>query len=192
MDFQQYIDNGLNYTDYLKKIADQLYDLEQLDQENDLIAYYQLNLKRLERINKKFQLTGPQKQLLQSIDKRFKLLTISEGWCGDAAQILPVVDRIASEMNLVHRIVLRDENLELIDQFLTNGSRSIPIIIGLDDNNQVQFTYGPRPKHGMELTKKFQQDPSVYSKEEFHKDLQLWYNEDQGKSIANELIKLFK
>lgn len=192
MDFNQYLKDSFNFTDYLRKVNDQLHDLEQLDKENEFIPYYNLNIKRMERLNKTFQLTDEQKSQLKSIQNNFKILTISEGWCGDAAQILPVVNAMAEGLGVEHKIVLRDDNLELIDQFLTNGSRSIPIIIGLDENNKVMFTYGPRPKYGMELTRKFQEDPVAYPKDEFHKDVQLWYNEDKGQSIFNELFELMQ
>ena len=60
-------------------------------------------------------------------------LVISEGWCGDAAQNMPVVEKIVDEMpNVEIRYVLRDENLELMDQYLTNGGRSIPKALFVD------------------------------------------------------------
>ena len=73
------------------------------------------------------------------------MIVISEDWCGDAMLNNPVLLRIAEEANIDVRFVLRDQNLELIDQYLTNGtSRSIPIFIFIDGNGEEKAVWGPR------------------------------------------------
>ncbi|MDD3772207.1 MAG: thioredoxin family protein [Weeksellaceae bacterium] len=191
MNLTNYVENGYTYTDYLRKIEDQLFDLEKLDKENEMIEYYSLNLKRIDRLNRTFTLSDEQKQSLQSLQTNFKILVISEGWCGDAAQILPVVNVIAKEAGIELKIVLRDQNLELIDAYLTDGGRSIPIFIGVNENGEEIFKFGPRPSYGMKLLEKFRADEN-YSKDEFHKDLQLWYAKDKGNAIFDELVEKMK
>lgn len=192
MNLRHYLENGFNYDDYLKKIEDQLHDLEKLDEENEMISHYSLNIRRIERLNKNFQLTGEQKEALKTIEPNFKLLVITEGWCGDAAQNMPIINAIAEELGIEQKIVLRDDNLDLIDLYLTNGTRSIPIFVGVNADGSEKFRFGPRPKMGMDLLAKYKENPEVYTKDEFHKDLQLWYNKDKGNSIFNELFELMK
>lgn len=192
MNLRHYLENGFNYDDYLKKIEGQLHDLEKLDEENEMISHYSLNIRRIERLNKNFQLTDEQKEALKTIEPNFKLLVITEGWCGDAAQNMPIINAIAEELGIEQKIVLRDDNLDLIDLYLTNGTRSIPIFVGVNADGSEKFRFGPRPKMGMDLLAKYKENPEVYTKDEFHKDLQLWYNKDKGNSIFNELFELMK
>lgn len=190
MNLTAYFDQAFNYNDYLKKIEQQLLELENGDDPYDYAQYYSINLKRIDRLNKNHELSDKQIDKLSKIKTDFRLLTISEGWCGDAAQIVPVVEKIANAMAVEHRIVFRDEQPELMDAFLTNGSRSIPIIIGLNENGEEIFRFGPRPAEAMELLKKAKENPEGYDADQFHKDLQVWYNKDKGNSIFDELYEL--
>ena len=192
MTLTHYLKEGLSYADYLQKIKNQLHDLEQLDKESDLIPHYTLNIKRIERLGKTFELSDTQKELLKSLKPNFKLLVISEGWCGDAAQIMPIVHIISDELGIEQKVVLRDEHPELMEAYLTNGAKSIPIFIGVNEDGTEKFRFGPRPQKGMELLAKHKENPEVYTKDEFHKELQLWYNKDKGNSIFNELFELMK
>ncbi len=188
MNLQKYLEKGYSYADYLRKIEDQLFDLEKSEDEQGFAQYYSLNLKRIERIDRNFQLSDAQKERLKALGNDFKLLIISEGWCGDAAQVLPVVHVMMEELGVEEKIVLRDENPELIDAYLTDGARSIPILIGVDSEGHELFRFGPRPLHGMELLKKHKADPKTYTVDEFHVDLQAWYNRDKGNAIFEEFM----
>jgi len=188
MNLLPYLEKGLSYPDYLRKIEDQLYDLEKSGDEKGYAKYYSINLKRIERLDHNFQLSDEQKEKLKSTNPNFKLLIISEGWCGDAAQSMPVVNVMMNELGVEQKIVLRDENPELMDAYLTDGSRSIPVYIGVDANGNEIFRFGPRPKAGMEMLKKHKENPETYTDDEFHKDLQVWYNHDKGESIFNEFL----
>lgn len=190
MDLSVYLNKAYNYKDYLTKIKNQLQELENGDDPDRLAEFYSINLKRIERLNKSFELSSEQKEKLGKIKKDFSILTISEGWCGDASQIVPVVGKIAEGLGVEFHIVLRDQNPELMDAYLTNGSKSIPIFIGVDKNGNEIFKYGPRPKGGTEVLKKAKEDPAGFDKEKFHVDLQMWYNKDKGNSIFNELYEL--
>lgn len=190
MNLTSYLEKGYNYSDYLKKIEDQLYDLEKTGDEKGFAKYYSMNLKRIERLDKSFELNENQKNKLKEINPNFQLLIITEGWCGDAAQVLPVVNKMMEEIGVEQKFVFRDINPELMDEYLTDGARSIPILIGVDGSGKEIFRYGPRPKEGMEMLKKHKANPEIYTDDEFHKDLQIWYNQNKGESIFNELSEL--
>lgn len=190
MNLNNYLTKGVDYSTYLAQVQAKFEELEKEDQDSDMHDYYSLNLKRMERINKTFSLSDEQKEKLKGIEHNFQILAIAEGWCGDAAQLMPVIAKMAEEMKVPFKVVYRDENLELIDAYLTNGARSIPIFVGIDTDGNEQFRFGPRPQHGMDLLAKFKADPEVYTKDEFHKDLQIWYAKDRGNSIFNELYEL--
>lgn len=181
IDLQSYWEKGISYPLYVDIISKQT--------DHPLFSYTQLNLKRMERLHRTLEFPQEYIAKILSRPRAVNLLVISEGWCGDAAQILPVIDKIQQlKPELEVRIVFRDEHNELMQQYLTDGSESIPIVIGLSDSFQEIFRWGPRPKYGMELLKKHKLNPEVYSKDNFYQDLQLWYNRDKGKTIFRELV----
>ena len=119
-------------------------------------------------------------------------LVITEGWCGDAAQNLPVINKLAEiNTNIKLKLVLRDENLELMDLFLTNGGRSIPKLIALNKQNEVLFTWGPRPKVATKMVADYKEKHGSLDPQ-FKQDLQVWYNKDKGKSVQSDFIELLK
>src|SRR6476620_5284051 len=107
----------------------------------------------MQRLGKTVELAELVKTAAQDVKRKMIWLIITEGWCGDAAQNIPVIEKIASESgNIETRYILRDENPELIDQFLTEGARSIPKLIAIDRNSgDVLGTWGPRPKTAQKL-----------------------------------------
>ena len=123
---------------------------------------------------------------------KWKLLVLSEDWCGDASNTVPVLARFAeSAPNVALRIAKRDEVPELMDEYLTNGSRSIPLAILLDCDDQPVGRWGPRPKDLQEfvLGEKRRGDRS---KEEIYKDTRGWYARDRGESTLKELLEVME
>ena len=117
---------------------------------------------------------------------------IAEGWCGDAAQILPMLHKIAEASNKIDlKIVFRDENEALMNNFLTNGSKSIPKIIILDNQQNVINSWGPRPSIATKMVLDFKEKNGQLDAN-FKKDLQIWYNKDKGNTTQEDLIKLLK
>ena len=105
----------------------------------DLVYYTKLNAQRARRIGKTVQLNEDLIKQVRDLSKQTWLL-ISETWCGDAANSVPVIAAIADENPSIElRLVFRDEYPELIDQFLTKGGRSIPKLIALDEHLDVLF-----------------------------------------------------
>jgi len=158
------------------------------NQSEELLNYSMLNDKRMSRLDKKIKLSETTIERLNKVQKEQTWLLITEGWCGDAAHILPVMNKMSAENeNINLKVVLRDENLELMNQFLTNGSMSIPKLVVLDANDEVVSSWGPRPSIASKMVVDYKEkhgglDPG------FKKDLQLWYNKNKGVNIQEDLV----
>lgn len=161
------------------------------EQKEDLIYYTKLNAQRSKRITKTLQLEPAIVDEIRAIEDKKNWLLITESWCGDAANSVPLISALAQlNTNIDLKIVLRDENLILMDQFLTNGGRSIPKLITTDLNDNVEFNWGPRPIPAQELYDAWKSNPNRAPYKEFQVVLQKWYNQDGGKSLQRELASL--
>lgn len=160
------------------------------NQSEDLTNYSLLNDKRMKRLDKTIKILDDTKQFLKTIKSPQTWLVLTEGWCGDAAQNLPVIHKMAEvNSNINLQLVLRDENLELMDLFLTNGGRSIPKLIALDKDLNILFTWGPRPQTATNMVLEYKTKHG-YLDAQFKQDLQVWYNKDKGESIQNDFKEL--
>jgi thioredoxin family protein len=120
----------------------------------------------------------------------WRLLVLADDWCGDAVNILPVIARLAAALpNLELRIVPRDRYPEIRDRYLTNGTRSIPIVILLDGRGRPRGHWGPRPP---ELQRHFELELRDLPSEERYRKVRRWYAVDRGRSIAHELADLIE
>ena len=116
-----------------------------------------------------------------------KLLVIVEDWCGDASNTVPIVAKLAHSVpGLELRVILRDTNPEVMDQYLTNGSRSIPIVIALDENFQELGHWGPRPK---ELQAWVMANRNTMPKTELYPQVRKWYARDRGETTVREVLE---
>ncbi|WP_047152883.1 thioredoxin family protein [Aneurinibacillus tyrosinisolvens] len=106
----------------------------------------QVNQQELNRIYEQLVLSEEDVKTFEDMAKRnWSGIVLTADWCGDAALCVPIVQRIAELSNMELRFLIRDENLELMDQYLTNGtSRSIPIFIFIDQDGQETKVWGPR------------------------------------------------
>lgn len=180
---QEYLDKGISFHTYEKDIQ------KVIDSERDeaLDMFYDLNLKRMHRLKKRISLNETQLNQLKKLDKNITILVITEGWCGDAAQIIPMIQLLVEASDkLEEKIVYRDQNPDLINQYLTYGAQSIPIILGVDEKGFPLFKWGPRPKFSEALLKEYK--GGNLSKDDFILSLQKEYNKDKGQSIINELL----
>lgn len=161
------------------------------EQSEDLTHYSQLNETRMNRLDKTIKVTEENNQKLQNLDKEYLWLVISEGWCGDAAQIVPVIHKMAELSNKIElKIVLRDENEALMNLFLTNGSKSIPKLIIIDKaTSEVVGDFGPRPTGAKQLILDYKKEHGVID-ETAKTELQLWYLHDKGVSTQNEIMEV--
>ena len=161
------------------------------EQREDLIHYTQLNEARLHRLDKTIQVVDEVKTVLQNLSKEYTWLVISESWCGDAAQILPVINKMAEVSDKIDlRIVLRDDNEDLMNLFLTNGTKSIPKLIIIDKaTNEVVNDFGPRPKGAKQLILDYKAAHGIVD-ETAKIELQKWYLQDKGVSTQKEIMEL--
>jgi len=153
--------------------------------DDPFLAYYDINKHRVKRLRKTIQ---PAEMSAFDFKNTRYWLVISEFWCGDAAQITPVIESItnASEGALETRVVFRDEHPELIDAFLTNGNRSVPKIIQLNDQFEVLGSWGPRPKAAQDLVVQLKSNPETAGN--YSEWLHKWYADDHQKSTQKELF----
>lgn len=185
--------NSHSYSGYRKIVSDLLLEGKSSgnDQSEALTNYSMLNETRMNRLEKTIGVPLENQQRLVALKNEYIWLIIAEGWCGDAAQLLPIFNKMASETNKIEiKIVFRDENEDLMNQFLTNGSKSIPKLIVLDKNTfNVEGNWGPRPRGATELIKNYKAEFGVVD-EAAKTQLQLWYLHDKGLSTQHELITL--
>jgi hypothetical protein len=163
------------------------------EQREDLIHYTQLNEARLHRLDKTIQVVDEAKLFLQQLSTEYIWLVISESWCGDAAQILPVINKMAEVSDKIDlKIVLRDDNEELMNLFLTNGTKSIPKLIIINkETNEVINDFGPRPSGAKQLILDYKAEHGVVD-ETAKIELQKWYLQDKGISTQKEIVALMK
>lgn len=163
------------------------------EQTEALINYTKLNETRLHRLDKTMQVADDVKQFLNNLEKEYYWLVLSESWCGDAAQILPILNKMAEASDKIDlRIVLRDDNQDLMNLFLTNGTRSIPKVVIIDKNtNEVINDFGPRPEEARKLIVDYKAKHGIVD-ETAKIELQKWYLNDKGISTQREIIALMK
>ena len=189
---QQSLLNSISYTTYRNLIEKYAQEGKTSgpEQEQERIHYTSLNEKRYKRLDKTIEIPEEKAIFLKNFSKSVTLLAITESWCGDAAQILPVVNKIAElnpKLNL--KLVFRDENEELMNLFLTNGGKAIPVIIFLDLENNVLAWWGSRPSKATKMVEDYKTRHGKLSAE-FKEELQKWYNQDKGMNIIDDFIKI--
>jgi thioredoxin-like negative regulator of GroEL len=161
------------------------------NQSDRLADFTKLNFERTKRIEKTTRLEKDLKQEMKKLNRPTIFLVIAEAWCGDVAQNLPVIHKIAKEnKNVEFRIILRDENPDVMNEFLTNGSKSIPVCIFLDKETlHVLGKWGPRPEPAQKMMTDNKSHPK-FTHDEIIKKIQLWYTEDKGRTIQREFLQI--
>lgn len=181
------------YDEYRKIVSDLLHQgLSSGDeQSDDLTNYSKLNDVRMHRLDKTMTIDETSIQQLLSLKGKYIWLVLSEGWCGDAAQLLPIFNKMALLAVAIDlKIVFRDENQELMNMFLTNGSKSIPKLLILEKETlEVLKNWGPRPKGATQLIKSYKEQYGIID-ETAKIELQMWYLQDKGLSTQKEIIDL--
>lgn len=156
----------------------------------DYLNYTKLNASRSKRWDKTGELSDANVSFLKSIMEKQYWILITEHWCGDAAHIVPFIQKMAEQNDLIDlEIQLRDSDSE-IDKYLTNGGKSIPILVVRNADNKDLFHWGPRPKSAQELFLSMKAENASF--EEQKEKLQLWYNANKGLDIQNEIIELLR
>jgi thiol-disulfide isomerase/thioredoxin len=162
-----------------------------VEKTESLINYTKLNERRIKRWNKTLKISDESKKVIENFSKETTWLVLTESWCGDAAHMMPVMNKIAKlNDNIDLKVVLRDQNKELMNQFLTNGNKSIPKLIMIDNqSDEVVNSYGPRPTDATKLVNEYKSKHGKLTPE-FKEGLQKWYNKDKGQNTINDLVAL--
>jgi len=189
----QSLENATSYQDYRALVEENVANGTTTgpEQSEVLSNYTLLNHTRMKRLDKTVKIEEEIQQKFDNFNGNQTWLVITESWCGDAAHAMPVMNLLTNlTSNIDLKVVLRDENLELMDAFLTQGSLSIPKLIVLDnDTEEVVADWGPRPSVATQLVKDYKAEYGELSPE-FKKDLQVWYNKDKSQNIIEDLTDL--
>lgn len=183
--------NSYSYSEYVN-FVNQIVE-NQDETRKDTMEYIVLNAQRIKRLDKTLKINPEDIQKISAIKNKLLWIVITEPWCGDAAQIVPMINKMAEiSQNIELKLVLRDQNLPLMDKFLTSGARAIPkLIIVNPENFEVLTSWGARPKTATQLVQQCKEKYGAFTTE-CKEELQKWYNKDKGQSIVNEIVTLLE
>jgi hypothetical protein len=140
------------------------------------------------QIYEKATLPPEAEETASAIAGRWYFLVLAEDWCGDAVHVLPFLARLTESFPQFDlRILPRDENPELMERHLTNGTRSIPVVMVLDEGFREVAWWGPRPRPLQEL---FLREIKPLPKEERFPKVRAWFARDRGRTTLNEILSL--
>lgn len=185
-DFQNYLQKGIAYDQYKQKMTE-----DHISNPNDKIKeYINLNEHRMRRVEKNYRVDLALTNQAMTLTHKTYWLILTEHWCGDAAQTLPVFEKIAqlSKGKIEMKLVYRDNNPDLMDAYLTGESRSIPKLIQLDAHFNVTGIWGPRPSVAQHLVNELKLNPATAGT--YSIELHKWYAQDKQRSLEKEISKL--
>ncbi len=161
------------------------------EQSEAFLHYTELNEARMNRLDKTTQLTAETLSALAQLDKKYLWLVLTEGWCADGAQVLPVLNKMAqANPNIDFKLAFRDENDGLMQRVLTHGAKAMPKLLVIDPENHILLgQWGPRPQGAVNLIANYKKEHGIVD-ETAKADLQLWYFRDRGVEIQQEIVAL--
>jgi hypothetical protein len=152
----------------------------------EMIHYSEMSYVRMNRILKHAKLSTTLIEAVKNT-KSLNWLIITEAWCGDASNTVPLMIKAAQNNAAIDvRIMVRDEHSEIMTNYLTNGAKSIPILVLFDDNLNELNRWGPRPESCQEVFLSLKNQPSI-SKNVLMQNVQEWYAKDKGHTFQAEL-----
>ncbi len=162
------------------------------DQSPEKINFTKINLTRMKRWNKTIVLNPELIKLIQNLKGPQCWTVITEAWCGDGAQNIPALAKIAeqSEGKINFQLVFRDDNPQFMNQYLTNGGQAIPKLIASDAAGNDLFCWGPRPERAISIMRSWKANPMNVSKSEIEVTLHAWYAQNKQHDLMLELINL--
>ncbi len=184
--YKDFLANGISYNQYKLQMADDL----ATNQDLKIKEYIRLNQSRMHRVEKTYFPSEEMVARLKNHNHKTYWLVLTEHWCGDASQSLPALNAISalSDGKIEMKLIYRDQHDELMNTYLTNGARSIPKLIQLDENFRVSGIWGPRPTVAQKLVKDLKANPATAST--YANGLHLWYAKDKQKNLENEIEQL--
>jgi hypothetical protein len=185
-DYQQYLEKGISYGLYKQQMAEDL----ALNADMKVKEYIHLNQRRMHRVEKTYI---PSTEIIthaSNLKHKTYWLIVTEHWCGDASQTLPALNAIAelSKGKIEMKLVYRDQNDELMNAYLTNGTRSIPKLVQLDEHLNVTGIWGPRPTIAQKMVNELKSNPATVAT--YANELHLWYAKDRQQSLEKEVMQL--
>lgn len=188
---EKYIKKGLTFKEYYDQV-DTLVNEGKASGENqtaDLIEYTRVNQRRMKKWRKIYKSSSDWLEAVQKLNRKEEWILLTESWCGDAAQNIAQINHMVEASDKLDlKILYRDENLDLMDQFLTNGGRSIPKLIRVDsETKEVIGSWGPRVKNAQNIVIDGKKKGSNYAEE-----LHTWYAKNKSVDLENEFIELIK
>ncbi|RME92200.1 MAG: thioredoxin family protein [Bacteroidetes bacterium] len=195
---------GMTYTEY-RQVLDELFAHHKTTGDNHseaMLHYTKMNIARMRRLDKTIKMLPETEEAIKAVDRPLRWITLTEGWCGDAAQIIPILEKMAAlNPEISHELILRDEHPDIMDQFLTNGARAIPLTIILDaETDQVLGHWGPRPAVAQHLVMAAKAEASAATVAEDRKaimdvakfEAQKWYTKDKGRAVQEEFVAVLQ
>ncbi len=195
MNLENLVNQSRSYSEY-RKVVDGLIlegKTTGFTQSDKLLEFTKLNVQRMNRLDKTIQLSEQAIAKIQNNSSTYVWLLIGDAWCGDCAQIIPVINKVAEASNdkISFKIISRDTFPDLISSYQTNGANAIPKLLIMEPESlEVICTWGPRPKPAQEIMLNWKANKDSITWEDFEKDLHLWYARDRGNTIINELVEL--
>ena len=192
IDVQWIKSNGITYQDYYNRISQFAKDntTSGNDVSEEKIELTKLNYHRMKRLNDSSLEIEPINLALP-----IAASIITEAWCGDSAQNIPWIEQFIATIQpkIETHYFFRDENTDLMNLFLTNGSRSIPICIFYNsDNGEVLGKWGPRPQAIAGWLKEYRFNHPAISKHEWEIELHKKYTQNKGNAIIHDLQLILK
>lgn len=183
--------NGLTYAEFVENLRIKVEMPDSDDDASSLSQYLPLNLRRMKRIEQTFRPSPSTQYELMHLTQPQIWMVLTEDWCGDSAQLLPIIAKLASIAPGVEmRILERDMYPEIMDKYLTNGGRSIPILVAFDNDGNQILKWGPRPAEAASLVREARERGDSLA--EYGKKLHAWYAEDAGRTTEREILELLK
>lgn len=189
------IDKAMDYNRYHSMINNRLEEDKTTgtNHSDAMIEYTKMNVQRMNRLDKQIKLNEDLKETLKEVDDDWIWLVLTEAWCGDAAQNIPVIAKMAEQNEHIDlKLILRDQYLDIMDEYLTNGGRSIPKLICLESKTLDEIgTWGPRPDDAQRLAMELKNDPNISTKE-WGEKLHGWYAKDKAQQLQSEFEDLIE
>ncbi len=189
-----HIASAMTYQEYMH-LSEELFAKGRTTSEADELntpghlEYTRLNLQRASRIYKTTVLNSDLQEAVRNIPKKWIWLILSESWCGDAAQNIPVFVRLAElSPALEIKILLRDQHPDVMNAYLTGGTaRAIPKLICLDAATLDEIgQWGPRPKEAQDYV--MEQKALGTDHDAMIANVHAWYAKDKTESLQREML----
>lgn len=195
MELNKIFKSALSYAEY-RELVDNLVAGGKTtgnNQSDKLLEFTKLNIQRMNRIDKTIQLKEEDRAIIKAVSQQHNWLLIGDAWCGDCAQIIPVINKIAesSEGKITLKIISRDTYPELIETYQSNGAKAIPkLLVLIDGESEPVCSWGPRPQPAQNIMINWKNNKDTITWEDFEKELHLWYARDRGQTIIDEFKRM--